>query len=341
MSLRLLLAAVLAVSVAAPSHAQISLVRDNAKLMAPFKQVVSRANESTVRVRCDDRDCALGTVISAKGLILTKASELHGKISCRLSDGTEYDAVIHSIHKKTDLALIKIDLEGLKPATFVDSKKTPPGNWLAAAGPHSDPLAVGIVSVKTRNLTGEDALLTLNTNRGFLNVIVQYDEEKKGARITHLIEDGAAAKAGMKENDVITEVNGKPISGQQALREALDEFRPDERVAMKVKRDDTTRNFEVRLARDTSDLRRDEIQNKMGSELSGRRTGFPTVMQTDMVLAPKDCGGPIVSLEGHVLGVSIARAGRVETWILPSETIRPVLVEMQAGKYPPTTVSKK
>jgi len=60
-----------------------------------------------------------------------------------------------------------------------------------------------------------------------------------------------------------------------------------------------------------------------------------------MVLAPKDCGGPIVSLEGHVLGVSIARAGRVETWILPSETIRPVLVEMQAGKYPPTTVSKK
>lgn len=341
MTTRLFAAALLAVTFAGPSHAQVSLARDNAKLLAPFKQVVSKANESTVRVRCNDRDCVLGTVISAKGLILTKASELHGKVTCRLSDGTEYEAIIHSVHKRTDLALLKIEVDGLKPATFTDSKTVPPGRWLAAAGPQSDPLAVGIVSVKTRNLTGEEALLTLNANRGFLNVIVTYDDEKKGAKITHLVEDGAAARAGLKENDIIIEVNGRKIIGQQALREALDEFRPDERIALKVLRDDAEKKFEVRLARDTSDLRRDEVQNKMGSELSGRRTGFPTVMQTDMVLAPKDCGGPIVSLEGHVLGIGIARAGRVETWILPSETIRPVLADMQAGKHPPTAVSKK
>ena len=59
-----------------------------------------------------------------------------------------------------------------------------------------------------------------------------------------------------------------------------------------------------------------------------------------MVLDPHNCGGPVVDLDGKVLGVSIARAGRVETWILPSETIRPILADMKAGKYPPLSVKK-
>ena len=70
----------------------------------------------------------------------------------------------------------------------------------------------------------------------------------------------------------------------------------------------------------------------MGGELSGRRTGFPAVLQTDMVVEPKDCGGPVVDLDGKVLGINIARAGRVETWILPSENIRPLLDDLKAGK---------
>ena len=49
-------------------------------------------------------------------------------------------------------------------------------------------------------------------------------------------------------------------------------------------------------------------QNQMGSELSEKRTGFPTYFQHDTVIKPKDCGGPVCDLEGHVLGINIARA---------------------------------
>ena len=59
-----------------------------------------------------------------------------------------------------------------------------------------------------------------------------------------------------------------------------------------------------------------------------------------MILDPKNIGGPVVDLDGKVLGISIARAGRVETWILPSETIRPLLADMRAGKFPPFSPKK-
>ena len=49
----------------------------------------------------------------------------------------------------------------------------------------------------------------------------------------------------------------------------------------------------------------------------------------------------MVDLDGNVLGINIARAGRVETWILPSENIRPLLIDLKAGKFPPVSLKKE
>src|SRR5207253_1918368 len=143
MTVRSLAAALVLAFVASPASAQIS---SNPKLLAPFKAVVAKANESTVRVRCDDKDVALGTVVDANGFILTKSSEVflnavekpRGVISVRLSDGTEYEAKVLATHTPTDLAMLKVDIKDLEPVTFADTKKVPVGNWLAAAGPSSD-----------------------------------------------------------------------------------------------------------------------------------------------------------------------------------------------------------
>lgn len=316
----------------APASAQIST---NSKLLAPFKAVVAKANESTVRIRADEKDIALGTIVFADGYILTKASEVGGNmLSVRFSDGTEYEAKLHATHVPSDLALLKVDVKGLKPVTFVDAKKVPIGHWLAAAGPQSDALAVGIVSHGTRELTFPDNRIE-NANRGYLGI---YPEDEKnedgkvvGAKITEVTPKGGAAKAGLKVNDVIIELNGKSTPGQETLRAYLENLRPETTVKLKVLRDGKEIELKATL---TGNLKpsRGDIQNAMGGDLSGRRTGFGSVMQTDMVLLPKDCGGPVVDLDGNVLGVNIARAGRVETWILPSEAIRPLLADLKAGK---------
>jgi serine protease Do len=77
------------------------------------------------------------------------------------------------------------------------------------------------------------------------------------------------------------------------------------------------------------------MQNRMGSELSSRRTGYPIILQHDSVLKPSDCGSPLVDLEGRVLGINISRAGRVESWAIPTEVIRPLLADLKAGKGAP------
>lgn len=330
------LAALVAVAlVAAPAPAQIS---SNPRLLAPFKSVVAKASESTVRVRGDDRDIALGTIVSPDGYILTKASELRGNLTVRLADGSEYEAKLVATHRPSDLAMLKIDATNLKPITFGDSKKVTVGSWVVSAGPTSDALAVGIVSVATRALTGPDTVID-NQNRGYLGILMEMtdptdaDGKPLGARVREVTKNGAAEKAGIKKNDIIVAINDQPVTGSQSLRDILENSRAGDVVRVKLLRGEEELELSVKLQGPTPDmLSRGDIQNQFGGELSGRRSGFPQILQTDMVLAPRDCGGPILDLDGNVLGVSIARAGRVETWILPGEVIRPLLNELKAGK---------
>lgn len=339
---RYLAASLVAAVVVAPASAQITA---KPEVLAPFKAVVARANESTVRIRGDDEDIALGTIVFADGFILTKASELHGALSVRLADGAEYDAKIVGRHRDTDLALLKVDVTDLKPVSFADSKKAQTGKWLAAAGPNSDPTSVGIVSVATRKLTGMDSQID-NFNRGYVGIQMSLTDPKDmdgkiiGAEITDLDKQGAGMKAGLKVKDVIIAVDGFKVLGREALRLALENSRPNDSVTLTVLRDGEEKVFKLKLTGPLGVADRGTIQNTMGGKLSGRRTGFPAILQTDMVVLPKDCGGPVVDLEGNVLGINIARAGRVETWVLPSENIRPLLDDLKAGKFAPIAVRK-
>jgi len=314
-----------------------------AKLMAPFKAVVAKAGQSTVRVRCDDKDSCLGTVVGADGLILTKASELRGALTVRVQDGSSWEdfkAEVVGVHKPTDLALLKIDATGLTPVAFTDSAAAAVGNWLASPTPYREPLSVGIVSVKTRKLSGTDATFVVNNNKGFLGVYLEDAPSKGGAKITELAPGGAAAKAGLKKNDVIVYVDGTEITNRETLQQLLENYRPGDSVTVRVMRNEETIEKKITLTKQSTSGDRSLFQNTMGGELSGRRTGFPAVLQTDMVVEPKNCGGPVVDLTGKVLGITIARAGRVETWVLPSEQIKLVLGDLKAGKLPPPGAKK-
>jgi serine protease Do len=310
------------------------------KLMAPFKSIVAKAGESTVRVRCDDKDSCLGTVVGADGFILTKASELRGALTVRVQDGSSWEdfkAELVGVHKPTDLALLKIDTTGLTAVTFTDSAAAVVGNWLATPTPYREPLSVGIVSVKTRKLTGMDMVVT-NNNKGFLGVQLEDAADKGGAKIFDLVKDGAAIKAGLKKNDVIVYVEGTEITTRESLQQLLENYKPGDSITVRVMRGEETVEKKITLQKQSASGDRSLFQNTMGGELSGRRTGFPAVLQTDMVVEPKNCGGPVVDLSGKVLGINIARAGRVETWVLPGEQITAVLKELKSGKLAPAGV---
>ena len=245
---RLLTAAVVLAALAAPASAQLS---KDAKLLVPFKPIVEKASGSTVRIKCDDKDAILGTIVDPDGFILTKLSELKGAVYVRLPDGSEYEATTVAAHKDTDLALLKVDVKGLKAVTFAASKTIPQGSWLVAAGPTSDPVSVGIVSVMTRKLTGSDARIA-NNNRGYMGVIPVDEKDSDGnligAKITELSEGMAAEKAGLKVDDIIIEMNGKKVVSQATLRAQLDTLKGGEVAAVKVTRKGETKDFKMTLS---------------------------------------------------------------------------------------------
>jgi serine protease Do len=274
---------------------------------------------------------ALGTIVSADGYILTKGSELRGAVSCILRDGSAYDAKQVGYHKPSDLALVKIAAEGLKPVKFADRKAAIVGNWVAATGTESEPIAVGVISAAARKLYGEQALIE-NANKGYLGIGLETAEEEDGAVVRDVMPGAAAAKAKLKKGDVICELSGKSIKNRDALIALLENYRPGETVTVRVRRGEEELSLKVKLG-SKSDFDRGSFQNAMGGALSGRRTGFPTVIQHDTVIRPTDCGGPLVDLSGNVLGINIARAGRVETWTIPGDVVLPILKDLKAGKY--------
>src|SRR5262245_58971850 len=52
--------------------------KEDARFRAAFQSAVAKASKSTVRVKSDGVDAALGVVLTAEGYILTKACDLKG-----------------------------------------------------------------------------------------------------------------------------------------------------------------------------------------------------------------------------------------------------------------------
>ncbi|HSI36962.1 MAG TPA: S1C family serine protease [Tepidisphaeraceae bacterium] len=311
--------------------------KENPKVWAVFRDVVRGPGEAVVRIKSDGKDIALGTVVAADGLIVTKHSELpvgQAPVLVRLRDGRELPAKVTAVDSKLDLALLKIEATGLKTAEFADSKVAVVGNLLAAPGPDQDPVAVGVVSVATRMVKPRELPSSMPPkDSGFLGVGLE--EAEGGAKIMSVLGNSAAEKAGLKINDVVTLIADTAIIDTETMINTIQHHKPGEVVAIKIKRDGQEQEFRVTLGQrppeDPRSARRD-YQNKLGSELSNRRGGFPAILQSDMVVKPTDCGGPVVDLDGRVIGLSIARAGRTESYVLPGELVKKAVDEMKAGR---------
>jgi serine protease Do len=310
----------------------------NFRVIAAISDAVARPSYSAVRVRCDNKDVALGTVVEADGYILTKASELkNSKLAVRFKDGRELPAQLVAVHPRQDLALLKVKATGLSPAEWRDSKDDGVGSWVASVGPSDEAVAVGNISVAAR--VGPRGP---NLNSGFLGVQMDELEGGKGVKLKLVMTDTAAEKAGLKNGDVITTINSSAISGIQSMQDILMETKPGDKITIKGTREGKPIDITVTLGKrpQTPGGDRGDMQNRMGSVLSDKRTGFPKILQHDTVLKNTDCGGPLVDLDGKVVGINIARAGRTETWAIPAEDIQPIIVELKSGKFPPPRIKE-
>ena len=67
---------------------------------------------------------------------------------------------------------------------------------------------------------------------------------------------------------------------------------------------------------------------QFGGPLSENRKDFPNALQHDLTLRPNECGGPLIDLDGKLVGVNIARGGRVKSYAIPTEDLKAVIAKL-------------
>ncbi len=114
------------------------------------------------------------------------------------------------------------------------------------------------------------------------------------------------------------------------LTNCLEDKKAGETLKLSVKRGEETLELEVRLAARGEVFAEMTRNDQMSGDFSKRRSGFPRVIQHDILANSKTMGGPVIDLDGKVVGMNIARANRAETFAIPVEELREIARNMVA-----------
>ena len=117
----------------------------------------------------DSKSLGSGFIISSDGYLLTNNHVIQDadEIVVRLSDRRELTAEVIGTDERSDVALLKIEAEGLPVAVIGDSNKLKVGEWVVAIGSPFDfdhTVTAGIVSALSRSLPSENYVPFIQTD---------------------------------------------------------------------------------------------------------------------------------------------------------------------------------
>ena len=291
-----------------------------------FEERPNRRPDRRPQPMPDPQTTGSGIVITADGYILTNhhvAGDAE-KLTVTFSDNREYDAELVGSDPRTDIAVIKIDATGLKPATIGTSDAVEIGEWVLAVGAPlnlKSTVTAGIVSAVGRdiniindprglsiedfiqtdaainpgnsggalvNLNGEvigvNTAIATSTNRSFIGYgfavpidlakkvmddIVAHGKVKrgyigiglnpvdagtaeafgldrpKGVLISNVLPNTPAAKANLKEGDIVLSVDGQPVNRPNHLQSLVARKHPGDIVTLAIRRN--TEDLTIRV----------------------------------------------------------------------------------------------
>lgn len=280
-----------------------------------------------------------GFILSADGYLLTNyhVIESASSIKATLYNGKSYDATLIGYDESNDIAVLKIDAEGLTPVTLGDSDNLNVGDDVIAIGNPLGELTfsltsgsvsalnrevtlssnvtmnliqtdcainsgnsggalfnlygevVGITNAKYSGSSGSGAsidnigfAIPINSVRSMVDSIIEKgyvtkpyigvmvsdvgEESTKyglpeGAAVVSVTEGGPAEKAGIKANDIITEVNGKAISGKSDLSAVISEHAAGDKLTLSIYRQGETLSVTVEIGEQQTSALANEQQS--------------------------------------------------------------------------------
>jgi serine protease Do len=305
--------------------------RSGQQVLNAFAPISAQTRNSIVELNVNEDTVALGTVVDANGLVLTKASELKsGKLTCWLANGKEVAAQLLAFDDDDDVALVRVKAKGLKPIQWATNKVVE-GQWAITPGLADTPQAVGIVSTLPHRIRPQ---------RAYIGVVFRDDSTAKPT-VRMLMPGYGAEEAGVKPGDIVLAVDGATVTNREQVIEILKEFRDGQTVQMRFQREEQEFDASIKLTtpkpgQEAYDAYTNERENRLSGDVSLRSEGFEQAIEHDTVLEPWQCGGPLVDLDGKAIGLNIARASRVATYALPAALAREILARLKTkAEHPP------
>ena len=287
-----------------------------------LQEIYQKMNPSVVSIVSTLRSgtaTGTGIIMSENGYIITNHHVIEGayQLAVLTYDDTQYTAELIGSDAISDLAVLKIEAEGLTAAEFGDSDALRVGDSVVAIG---DPLGIqlrgtmtnGIVSAINRDLTVEDRKMTLiqtnaalnNGNSGrplirintmkmssyYSNASVEglgfaipvsvakpiideliengyvagrpaiglngesmpeyarlYYRLPKGIYITYVSETSDAYLKGIRQNDILTAVNGTAVSTIDELNTIKNQYSAGDQLTLTIYRDGHYYDVDVTL----------------------------------------------------------------------------------------------
>ena len=311
-------------------------------LLDGHQPAIKEARKSIAGLYNGSELLCFGTVVDGRGFLLTKASEIDAagdKLHCKVGDNKHVARRVQT-WKNHDLALLHVEAKNLPAVQWHAGELPAVGAFLTTPGiEDGKPIAIGMLGVLPRSLSNKD--------RGFLGIGV--GEADNGVKVERVFPNLPAGKAGIETNDVVVKLNGKAPGTVAEFIDKVSRLKPGDKIKLEIKRGEEAKHFEVELAERPKENRMESPRfrrmNQMGGSLSEFRDGFPNVFQHDMPLEANQMGGPIVDLQGNVLGINIARAGRIKTFGIPGKQILDLMTPLDltqlAGSKPEVAATDK
>lgn len=257
----------------------------------------------------------MGTVLSYKGqtFIISKSSLVGSSV-------TMGNATLSIIARdpNTDLVLLRPGAK-LKGGIKLDETDSTiqTGSFLFA------PLAD--TSTITGILSGGPLDLPKTNSAGFLGATPMHNSSP--AKIFFVRAGSAAALSGIKTGDVVTQLNGQPITDAGAFADAMARTWPDDTLKIKVKRGAEEIEKTIILTYPPEIIHDHPAEHFAGGK-SRRRDGFNQIYTTDLVLKPEQCGGPVFDAQHHFCGIAMARYSRVNSLLIKAAEIRQFVIKI-------------
>lgn len=306
--------------------------RQQPELLATLTAVARDHRRSIVQIYVQGKPVVMGVVIDDRGYVMTKASELERdllvspqtivdvKPQVQTWDGRLLSAQIRRSDENNDVALLFVkDLQ--LPAIAWSDREPTLGEFFVTLGAQSEVVALGTYSNPPRSLLGRE--------QGFLGI--SPESHPSGVTLREVTPGGAGYLAGLRAGDVVTKINGKSLNDVSELVNEIRRLRPGSVVDISILRGTRSQHIQAILAgrnMSSDQAARFKMMNRLGALPSRRNTEFAWVLQHDTPLLPEQCGGPIVDLRGNVIGLNIARQGRVASLAIPAAHAQKIAAEL-------------